>query len=390
MKIVILGAGYAGLRTALSLEQLAAECGADIQITLVEQNPYHQVIQVLHKAAAGENGASKAAVDLGEILNERRIELARARVAAVEPLERQVRLADGGALAYDRLVIALGGESSDRGIPGVAAHAIPLRSYADARRLRQQIQGSYTLAASTADPVERRILMTTAIVGAGYTGIQLAGEIADWVPALCAETGAPKGEARVALLERGATLMPQFGAWADRDARRVLDSKGVSIYLGTTVSSAEPRLLRVSDGRLLRAATLVWAGGFRAPALIQEAGLPVDEQGRAVVDRYLRVEGQGLIFAIGDCARVRDPFSDELVPATASYALRQGEHLAESLLSEALGRAPAAYEPVKLGEIVSVGADYAIGDPLGVPLVGMPALLLKKGIESWYRSTLFA
>jgi NADH dehydrogenase len=388
MQVLILGAGYAGLRTALSLEQLVGEQGVDVQITLVEQNPYHQIIQVLHRTAvaAKDDGA---AIALADILKGRRITLAQGRAARIDPLQRCVELADGTVLGYDRLVIALGGESDDRGISGAREHTLPLRSYADALAIRERLTSSYAAAAAEEDPARRRALMTTAIVGGGYTGVQLAGEIADWADTLCARTGAPRGDVRVALLERNNSLLPQFGAWADRDARRILDSKRVSVYLELPVERVEPGVLFVAGGKRLRAATLVWAGGFRAPSLIAAAGLPVDAQGRAVVDRYLRVEDQALIFAIGDCARVRDPASGWLVPATASYAMRQGEHLAASLLAEVQGRPPAAYEPLKLGEIVSVGTDYAIGDPLGVPLTGMPALLLKKGIETWYRSTLF-
>lgn len=388
MHIVILGAGYAGLRAALDLEQLAEEEGVDLTITLVEQHPYHQLIQIIHKTATSAK-ADDAAIDLATILDDRKIALVSGRVAAIEPLQRRVHLVDGRDFAYDRLVLALGGETNYSGVPGAPEHTLSLRSYNDALRIREQLRASYT-AAATAEPAAQRALMTTAIVGGGYTGIQLAGEIADLADTLCAETGAPRKEVRIALIDRGKQLMAQFGRWADRDARRVLDAKGVSVYLETGVERVEPGVLHVSGNRRLRAATIVWAGGFRAPALIAAAGLPVDAQGRALVDRYLRVEDQALIFAIGDCARVRDPFSGELVPATASYAMRQGQHLAESLLAESLGRAPSAYEPLKLGEVVSVGNDYAIGDALGLPITGMPALLLKKGIEAWYRSTLFA
>jgi NADH dehydrogenase len=153
------------------------------------------------------------------------------------------------------------------------------------------------------------------------------------------------------------------------------------------VEAVEPGLLRVSGGRVLRAGTIVWAGGIQAPAMLREAGLPVDSCGRALVDRYLRVIDQALIFAAGDCAAIPDGPAG-FVPATASYAMRQGAHLAETLLAEVMGAPPRAYEPLKLGELVSLGPRFAVGNPLGVPLVGYPAMLLKKGVESYYRSTI--
>jgi NADH dehydrogenase len=386
MQILILGAGYAGLRVALDLGREAQD--AALSVTLVDQNPYHQVIQLLHLTATAGNHSREAIYDLDRLLRDRAVRRVEGRAQAIEPLARSVTLADGQRLPYDRLVIALGAETSYAGVPGAAEHSLPLRTYAQALRLRDHLIGQFATAAQAADPTERRILMTTAIVGGGYTGCQLAGELAAWADQLSEETGAPRGEARIALIDRGPSLLRQFGPWATGEAERVLDRAGVSVYLSTPVTAVEPRLLRVGDGRVLRAATIVWAGGLRGPALLAAAGLPADDQGRVLVDRYLRVQGQAAIFALGDCAAIPDGAEGVTVPATASYATRQGEHVAAALLAEAAGEAPRAYEPLKLGELVSLGPHEAVGNPLGVPVTGYPALLLKKGVEQFYRASI--
>lgn len=387
MKILILGAGYAGLRAALDLDDRLRARGRADEVTLVDEHPYHQVVQVLHQTAAAHDAAD-AIYELAPLLRDTAIRYVQGRVAAIRPLERSVALADGQALPYDRLLIAIGAETAYGGVPGAREHSLPLRTYEHAIALRDHLFAQYSAAATAADPREQRTLMTTAIVGGGYTGCQLAGELAAWADELCAQTGAPRREVRIALLDRSPLLLRQFGEWATREAERVLDELGVSVYLGTAVSAVEPRLLRTVDGRVLRAATIVWAGGVKAPDLLREAGLPVDGAGRALVDRYLRVREQALIFAAGDCAAIPDGPDGATVPATASYAMRQGAHLAESLLAEAEGAAPRSYEALKLGELVSLGPNYAVGDPLGVPVVGYPALLLKKGVETYYRSTI--
>jgi len=384
MQILILGAGYAGLRAALDLEP-AARDGA-LSVTLVDQNPYHQLVQLLHLTATAGIHTREAIYDLGRLLRDRAVRLVEGRAAAIDPLARSVALADGQRLAYDRLVIALGAETDDGGVPGVAEHSLPLRTYAHALRVRDHLVAQFTAAAAGAD--ERRILMTTAIVGGGYTGCQLAGELAAWAPALSEETGAPRGEARIALLDRGPSLLRQFAPWATAEAERALDRAGVSVYLNTAITGVEPRLLRIADGRVLRAATIVWAGGIRGPALLAEAGLPTDERGRVIVDRYLRVPEHPAIFALGDCAAIPDGANGATVPATASYAMRQGEHAAAAIAAEIAGEAPRAYEPLKLGELVSLGPHTAVGNPLGVPISGYPALLLKKGVEQYYRASI--
>jgi NADH dehydrogenase len=389
MKILILGAGYAGLRTALDLDRLMRG-RTDVGITLVDQFPYHQLVQVLHLTASAGLHSREAIYDLKRLLRDRAITFVQGKASRIDADARRIVLTEGEPLAYDKLIIALGAETAYHGIPGAREHSLPLRTYLDALKLRDHLIDQFSAAGKTTDPTERRILLTTAIVGAGYTGGQFAGELAAWADDLCEQAGVPRGEARIALLEQSDGLFQQFGEWASRAALARFDQLGVSVYLNTGVTAVEPRLLRVSDGRVLRAATIVWAAGIQGPALLADSGLPVLKNGRVKVDRYLRVEGQASIFALGDCAAIPDPATgpNATVPTTASYAMRQGSHIAESVAAEIAGEAPRAYEPLRLGELVSIGPDYALGSPLGVPVTGYPALLLKKGVEQYYRATI--
>ncbi len=388
MQIVILGAGYAGIRAAFDLDHLLRTHGRADQVTLVDRNPYHQLIQVLHRTATAGIETHESIYALEPLLRNRSVHFVQAGVQAIVPLERIVTLENGQQLAYDRLVIALGAETAYGRVPGAREYSLPLHTYEHALHLRDHLIAQFSAAARTSDPREQRILLTTAIVGGGYTGCQFAGELAAWADDLCEQTGAPRSEVRIALIEHESLLLKQFGEWATREAERVLDAQGVSVYLNTDVEAVEPNLLHVAGNRILRAGTIVWAGGIQGPALLRESGLPVDAAGRVRVDRYLRVEDQALIFAAGDCAAIPDVSEGTTVPATASYAMRQGAHLAETLLAEVEGRAPRPYEPLKLGEMVSLGPHYALGNPLGIPLTGYPALLMKKGIEQYYRATI--
>ncbi len=386
MRIVILGAGYAGLRTALDLARLRRAYGLEITIQVVDQNPYHQLVQLLNLTATAGINDQKSIYQLDTLFRGREVERIEGRVEAIHPLERRVVLNTGQTLEYDRLVLALGSETAFQ-VPGAREYTLPLRTFSDALKLRKHLIEQFTRAASITDPTELRITMTTAIVGGGYTGCELAGELAAWADDLCRQTGAPRKEVRIALIEREDHLLPHLGTWASNEAVRRLERLGVNIFLQTPVVQVEPQRLRFADGRLLRAGTIVWGAGVRAPALLAEAGFPTDRLGRVLVDRYLRVQGHATVFAIGDCAAVPDGRGGTL-PPTASYAMRQGEHLAEVLAAEARGEAPRAYEPVELGEVVSLGPNDAVGNPLGVPITGYPALMLKRGIEEYYRATI--
>ncbi len=390
MHILIIGAGYAGLRAALDLSKRVAGREDLAQITLVDRNLYHQHIIMLHLAATESVNLSEVALPLDTILRRRAVRFHQGTVVGLDPGKREVLLHDGLALHYDRLVLALGGQTNFGSVPGAAEYSWSLRSYDEALRLRDHVQACFQKAAQTTDQAARRALLTFAIVGGGFTGVQLAGELADWARILCSQHDIAPREVRVALLERSHLLLGQFGEWATSESQRVLSRRGVSIHLNMSVERVEERKLVVGDTQVLHSATIVWAGGVRAPRLLEEAGLTTDERGRIVVDRYLRGTGpeQSSIFAAGDCAQIPNPWGG-VMPGTASHALRQGEHLGEALWYETNGTAPPAYLPMRLGSIVSLGPGDAVGDPLGVRTNGLPAALLKQAVERWYLTTLW-
>lgn len=387
MHILIIGAGYAGLRAAIELDRRRAAYGDRLDVTLLDQHPYHQLVQELHLAATTASDPTNVIVPLQTILQRRAVQLCLGRVQRIEPLERQVWLADGQILCYDRLLIALGAETNYAHVPGAREHTLPLRSYEQALRLRAHIAACVEAAARATDPRLRRILLTFVIVGGGYTGCQVAGELVPYVCTLATASGIARNELRIALIERSGLLLKQAEPWANAYAQHVFADLGVRVYLQTTVARVVEQALYTTTNQVFRAGTIIWVAGIRAPALLAESGLPTDALGRVRVDRYLRVAEQALIFAAGDCASI-PPAIDGPIPATASYAMRQGEHLAGALLADIQGKAPQAYTPLRLGEVVSLGPGAAVGNPLGIPLTGMPAVLLKQGIEAWYRSTL--
>jgi NADH dehydrogenase len=390
MHIVILGAGYAGLHTALNLSTHLEAHNDAAQITLVDRNLYHQHLILLHLVAAGMENTSEVVLPLDTILRHRAIRFHQGEVARIAPQDRYVRMRDGLALHYDRLVIALGSETNYAAVPGAAEHSWPLYSFVQARRLRDHIRECFQQAAQTDDAATRRTLLTFTVVGGGFTGCQLAGELTEHARQLCRAYGVSSRDVRIALLERKGILLAQFGAWATDEAARTLRQRGVSIHLNMQVERVEERKIVVEGGKVIHTATVIWAAGIRAPQFLSESGLTTDQRGRVIVDSYLRGIGpdQSRIFAVGDCAHIPDP-EGGIVASTASNALRQGEHLAQTIFAEMQGVPPRAYAPQRLGALVSLGPGAAVGDPFGVPASGLPVALLKQAVEKWYFTTLW-
>ncbi len=388
MHILILGAGYAGLRVAIELERLVREDERPTQITLIDQHHYHQHIALLHLIATTAVHEQEATIPLDSILSDKQVQVRQGRVVQINPATSQVVLDDGSAIPYDRLVLALGTFTDHEALPGASTHTMSLRTFPEAIRLRDHIIACFGAASKTADHTARRVWLTTAIVGGGFIGCQFAGELADWVGELAQEFGLSRGDVRIALLESGPQLLKTFDPKAGRQAHSVLDRRLVSIYLNTRAERVEEQTLHIEGDRILRAGTIVWTAGLRAPDVMARAGLPTDTHGRVMVDRYLSVLGYPTIFAIGDCTHIPDPVYGGIVPSTASYAMRQGEYLARALVAELHEEAPAPYEPVRLGHVVSLGPGEGVGDPLGIHISGSIASLLKQGIEKWYLGTL--
>ena len=384
MRIVILGAGYAGLRAALDLghARIRGDLPESTQITLVERTEGHHLIFWLHQVAAGTITLDDARIGFDRLPLDG-ITRHRAEVQALDPDQQRIVTTDGH-LDYDHLILALGAEAAVANIPGLAEHGHTLRDPTAAKRLHNALESAFARAGTASDPAEKHRLATVAVAGGGFTGCQLAGELAQRLPDLADRHGVPVQRARLVLLESADRLLPQMDACHGRAARRILGAKGVAIRLGSPLEQVTEDTLTAA-GQGLAYGTLAWAGGIRGPGLLAEGGLPLDNTGRVVVDEYLRVPEYPAILAAGDCAvRSGAPAAE----ATATEAMRQGRYLASALRAELNGRALPAYRAGRLGLLVALGHRDAVGTLGPVPVSGRPAGIVKNAAEGTYPDTL--
>lgn len=381
--IVVLGAGYAGIRCVSTLAHARQHGSTDVRLVLIDRSPYHQLITWLHEVASEAIPAERARIPLRQLLPTEHVEFVQAEVTRLLPADRQV-LTDRGAFSYDRLVIALGSDTAWPPIPGLREHAFPLRWWNEAVRLRNHIRRQFAIAGRAKQRATRRRHACVVIAGGGFTGCQLAGELAHWLPLLADEYGVPLDDVHLILLEAQSHLLPTWRRWVGRRAERILRSKGVDVRLNTPLERAAKNHI-VAGGTTIETYTLIWTGGIQAPALLAESGLPTGSQGRVRTTTFLRVPGFPELYAAGDCALVRDA-AGTLLPATAAQALRQGAYVAKALLAEMSGEELEPYRPRHLAMFLSLGGGDAIGDVFGFPVRGRPAGLLKESIERWYHS----
>jgi NADH dehydrogenase len=375
-RIVIAGAGYAGLHIALRLP---------LPATLVDQHPYHQVITELPRVAAGTRAADAVRLPVERLLGER-VSFVQARLTGFDLAARRL-LTTAGELPYTRLVLALGSRPNDFAIPGLAERTIPLYSVDDAERVWQAVMAALAAAASERDPERQRRLLTVVVGGGGATGVEVAGELAETLPMLARKHGLPTELPRVILVDAGPTILAGSSPGLVQRASQILSDLGVEVRTRSRISEATADSLKLTNEEVIRGEVFVWAGGVKAPELIASSGLPTGHNGRLKVDQYLRVLDHPVVYAAGDVASVVDPRSGHALPPLAQIALDEGETVAHNLEAEALGRPLRPFALHDKGSVVSVGPTRGVAEVLGHPFAGRLAHALKDAIEWEYRAS---
>ena len=384
-KIVVAGAGYAGLRVALRVGARLNGGRDDVRLTLVDKNDYHQVMTELPRVAGGARSADEVRVPLRTVLDER-THFVRAAVTGFAFPDRRL-LTDAGPLPYDRLVLALGSRVNDFGIPGLAERALTLWSVDDARRVLAAVDTQVAAAVNETDPAERRRRLTVVIGGGGATGVELAGELAEELPGLARRHDLPVEHCRVILVDSGSTILAGSSPGLIERATRILDDLGVEVRTNAKIAEATADGFVLRNGETIRGGVFVWAGGVKAPELVAGSGLTVGHNGRIKVDRYLRALDHPEIYVAGDLASVTNPDTGRALPPTAVIALTEGETVATNLLAELNGKDLEPYTFQDKGYVVSVGPQQGVADVAGRTIGGRVAHILKDAIEWEYRQS---
>ncbi|MFD9496925.1 MULTISPECIES: NAD(P)/FAD-dependent oxidoreductase [unclassified Streptomyces] len=380
-RILIVGAGFAGYRTARTLSRLAR---GKAEITLLNPTDYFLYLPLLPQVASGVLEPRRVTVSLTGTLPGVRLVLGEAASDGIDLDARTVRYTDpegdSGTLTYDRLVLAVGSVNKLLPVPGVAEHAHGFRGLPEALYLRDHVTRQIELAAGSDDPKIATARTTFVVVGAGYTGTEVAAQGQLFTDALVRERSLPEGvRPRWLLLDTADRVLPELDERLSRTADRVLRERGVDVRTGTSVEEATPDGVRLSDGEFVDTRTLAWCVGVRPDPLVEGLGRPL-ERGRLLVDPFLQVPGHADVFACGDAAAVPDlEKPGEYTPMTAQHAWRQGKIAAHNVAASLGVGERRAYRHRDLGFTVDLGGVDAAANPLGVPLSGPLAGAVTRG-----------
>jgi NADH dehydrogenase len=378
-RIVIVGAGFAGHRAARVLSRLMR---GTAEIVLVNPTDYFLYTPLMPDVAAGVLEPRRITVPLAATLPKVRVLLG--TVDRVDVNARRVHFTDPedgrGEVEYDQLILSVGSVNKLLPIPGVAEHARGFRSLPEALYLRDHLTRQVELASAASRPAERDARCTFVVVGAGYTGTEVAAAGQLLTRALLRRHPELAGQPlRWLLLDIAQRVLPELDPKLSRTADKVLRGRGVDVRLETSVEEATPEGVRLTDGEFVPARTLVWCVGLRPDPLVEDLDLPTRD-GRLVVGADLTVPGHPEIIACGDAAAVPDVTRpDALVPMTAQHAHRQGKVAAHNTAAAHGRSARREYTRHDLGFAVDLGGVKAAADPFGVKLSGPVAKAVTRG-----------
>ena len=392
-RIVILGGGFAGMRTAECLEE-KLRGDFSISITLVNETNALLFTPMLAEVAGSSLEPSHISTPLRSTL--RRTEFIRGVVAEVDLEKRLVILRHdagvGGAsrpreVPYDHLIFALGSTSNYLGMANIEKFAFNFKSLLDAIRIRNHIIEMFERADLEADPALQSSLLTFVIAGGGFAGVELAGALNDFAHGILADY--PKlhpNQLNIVLVHSRDRILPELSESLARYAQEKMQSRGVSFRLNTRIADAQPGVVLLSDGEI-RTETLVWTAGTAPNPLLKSLPLEKDKRGALLVDSTLALPGRLGLWAIGDCAAVTDAATGRPCPPTAQFALREAEVLASNIHAQLEGRSGREFHFDSLGALCVVGHQTACAE-LSVPFArsgflrfsGLFAWLLWRGI----------
>ncbi len=382
--IVIVGGGYVGMYTALRLQRtLRRELKAGtVRITIMDPQSYMTYQPFLPETAAGNISPRHVVIPLRRVLP--RVRVLNGRVSKIHHGERSLTFEPVAGepieISYDILVMAAGSISRTLPIPGLRDAAIGFKTIAESIALRNRVLGLLDRAESSTDPAVRSRALTFVVVGGGFAGIELLGELEDMaVDAVQYYSTIRREDMRWVLIEASDRILPEVGPEMGEWTAEELRGRGIELKMKTLLNSCEGGLVKTSDGDEFESATIVWTAGVKPSRIVNSGDLPLDERGRLMTTTRLTITGTKDAFAAGDVAGVPDLTKPgEYCAPNAQHAVRQAKVLGDNITASLRGRPLRDYRHRYAGSVAGLGLYQGVANVYGVKLRGFPAWFMHR------------
>jgi NADH dehydrogenase len=374
--VIVVGGGFAGITVARALERALP---ADRRVVLVSEESYATFNPLLPEVVGAAVFPEHVVVPIRQMIGARHdSRFIMGRVTQLDTERRCVSattLAGRHEIAYEHLVLAFGTRANLDLVPGLEQHALPLKSVGDAMAVRNRVLQRLARIELESAPIERRCLGHFVVIGGGFSGVEVAGSLADFVrAALRYYPRVRPDEVKVTLLHDADRLLPELPAQLGSKAAHALAASGVEVRLQAKAARVHAAGVSLADGAFIAGATVVCTIGTRPNPLVEELALP-KLRGRIAVAPDLSVPGSDGVWAIGDCALVPNA-AGGLCPPTAQFAVAQAKALAGNIVAAVAGRPTRAFSHRSRGMMATTGHLRGVAQLFGARLAGLPAWLL--------------
>lgn len=365
-KVVVLGGGYAGVLTAKKLAKKFKK-NKDVQITLIDKQSYHTMLTELHEVAAGRVNEESIRMDLKRIFAGRNVDVVLDEITNID-FDKKVLTSKETTYEYDYLVMGTGCKPTFFGIPG-SEHAHQLWSYTDAVNLREHILNMFRQAALTSDKEKRRELLTFVTVGAGFTGVEMAGELGEWKDELCRSFHIDKEEVTLYVVDFAPKVLPMYPDKLVHKAERRLIKLGNQLVMNSAVSEIHADKVVLNKGeKVINTRTVIWAAGIEGSDIVDQAQVEKAGRGRIVTNGHLQAKDYQDVYVVGDNIFYIPEGEERPVPQMVENAEHSAPVVAHNIAADIKGGEYKTYKPTFHGSMVCIGSRY------GVAQVGMPGM----------------
>ncbi|HUX11754.1 MAG TPA: FAD-dependent oxidoreductase [Spirochaetia bacterium] len=413
-RISILGAGYAGIAAAKLLYKRYKK-KQDVEITVIDRNPYHTLMTELHEIAGSRTEPGAVQVSLAKIFGGTSVNVVIDEIQTID-FENNRLVSKIAEYPYDHLIIGAGAEPEFFGTPGVQEHSFTCWSLEDAIRIRTHVEDMFRAAAKEPDEAQRREQLTFVIAGAGFTGIELAGELLERRDVLCTQYHINPDEVRVIIVEMKDTILPILPPWPVKKAAKYLAKRGAEVMLNAPVAEAAPGRVKVGGDHdvEIRTQTFIWTCGVHGSEFTSKIVLTkgscspdhnavasiegihgmagchfddderyiVGERGRILVNKYSQSVDFKNVYLVGDVMWY--VINGKVVPQIVETALQSGDVAARNIVSDIEGGEKEEFQPRYHGFMVSIGGRYGVAHGMGMSFSGFMAMGAKHLINMHY------
>lgn len=392
-KILILGGGYAGIAAAKKLAKQYKK-REDVVITLIDKHPFHTLMTELHEVAGNRVEPDSVRVPFTKIFGGKKVNVVLDTIINID-FEKNTASSAEKNYEYDYLVLGSGAEPEFFGVPGVKENAFSLWSFDDAMKIRHHINDVFEKAIAEQNAEKRKAMFTFVVAGAGFTGIEMAGELIEWRDVMCEKWLVDKSEVRIIVVEAMANILPIFEEDLRGKIEHYMLQKGCEIMTGTPITGSEPGKVLIKNGEPIETGTFIWTAGISGSNFAESLDLskgpfgknPADanaknRRGRLMVSDTMQSIDHKNVFAAGDNIWFLE--NNKPLPQIVETAMQTGETAAYNIAAAIDGTDAKKFTSNYHGFMVSVGGKYAVSNAMNIKLSGFFAIAVKHLVNLHY------